>query len=432
MRMVELFIFLGGLIAFFLLGFPVAISIGLTSIFYLIMQNGIGDIPFTMIAQRMLYGVNNFTILAIPLFLLTGKLMNSGKITHKLFGFANILVGYLPGGLGHANVVASIIFAGMSGSAVADSAGLGTIEIEAMDNEGYDRDFSAAVTAASSTIGPIVPPSIPAVMIGVMGNLSVSKLLIGGIIPGVLMGLSLMILIWYYSIKFKYPRKPLPTTKIIVSSFKEAFLPLLTPIILVGGIITGWFTATEAAAVAAVYALVLSMFVYRTVKLADLWDIFKETLKDTSMILFIVATASLYGWLIVRAQLPIMISDKIVTLSQNPVVILLIINAFLLIVGMFMESLAAITILTPILVPVVVKLGVDPIHFGVLMNLVLMIGLITPPLGVCLYAVSKVAKRPLGAVVRKTAPFYLPLLLVMLLITFFPKIITFLPNLLNR
>jgi len=325
--------------------------------------------------------------------------------------------------------VASIIFAGMSGSAVADSAGLGTIEIEAMDNEGYDRDFSAAVTAASSTIGPIVPPSIPAVMIGVMGNLSVSKLLIGGLLPGILMGLALMVLIWYYSIKYKYPRKPIPSLKEFTVSFKEAILPLLTPIILVGGIISGWFTATEAAAVAAVYALVLSMFVYRTVKLPDLWDIFKETLKDTSMILFIVATASLYGWLIIRAQIPIMLSQQITSISQDPLVVLLLISGFLLIVGMFMESLAAITILTPILVPIVVKLGVDPIHFGVLMNLVLMIGLITPPLGVCLYAVSKVARRPLGAVVKRTAPFYIPLIIVMLLIILFPQIVTFLPNL---
>lgn len=427
--MVDIVIFLAGLLVLFLLGFPVAISIGLTSLLYLSVHNGIADIPFTMVAQRMLYGVNNFTILAIPLFLLTGKLMNSGKITHKLFGFANTIVGYLPGGLGHANVVASIIFAGMSGSAVADSAGLGTIEIEAMDNEGYDRDFSAAVTAASSTIGPIVPPSIPAVMIGVMGNLSVSKLLIGGLLPGILMGLALMVLIWYYSIKYKYPRKPIPSLKEFTVSFKEAILPLLTPIILVGGIISGWFTATEAAAVAAVYALVLSMFVYRTVKLPDLWDIFKETLKDTSMILFIVATASLYGWLIIRAQIPIMLSQQITSISQDPLVVLLLISGFLLIVGMFMESLAAITILTPILVPIVVKLGVDPIHFGVLMNLVLMIGLITPPLGVCLYAVSKVARRPLGAVVKRTAPFYIPLIIVMLLIILFPQIVTFLPNL---
>ncbi|MBZ4645289.1 MAG: transporter permease [Clostridia bacterium] len=341
-------IFLGVLVLLFILGFSVPYAIGLTSLVVLIFQRGITEIPFGIISQRMVYGINNFTLLAIPFFLLAGKLMNTGSITKKIFKFANTLVGYLPGGLGHANIVASIIFAGMSGSAVADAAGLGTIEIEAMQDQGFDKEFSAAVTAASSTIGPIIPPSIPLIMYGVMGDVSIAALLLAGIVPGLLMGGVMMVLVAYYSIKRNYPKIPFPKWKEIWHDFKDAFWPLLTPVILIGGILSGIFTPTEASAVAVVYSFILTVFVYKELSVRDLINIFMETIKETAVILFIVAASSLYGYLLVKTQMPQYFMEKLFAVSQNPVIILLLINVFLLVIGCFMETNAAIIILTSI------------------------------------------------------------------------------------
>ncbi|MDK2809497.1 MAG: hypothetical protein PWR27_206 [Petroclostridium sp.] len=422
-------IFLGVLVLLFILGFSVPYAIGLTSLVVLIFQRGITEIPFGIISQRMVYGINNFTLLAIPFFLLAGKLMNTGSITKKIFKFANTLVGYLPGGLGHANIVASIIFAGMSGSAVADAAGLGTIEIEAMQDQGFDKEFSAAVTAASSTIGPIIPPSIPLIMYGVMGDVSIAALLLAGIVPGLLMGGVMMVLVAYYSIKRNYPKIPFPKWKEIWHDFKDAFWPLLTPVILIGGILSGIFTPTEASAVAVVYSFILTVFVYKELSVRDLINIFMETIKETAVILFIVAASSLYGYLLVKTQMPQYFMEKLFAVSQNPVIILLLINVFLLVIGCFMETNAAIIILTPMMIPLAAKLGIDPVHLGMVMVLNLMIGLLTPPIGMCLYAVARVAKLSLDKMVRAVAPFYIPLIVVLLLITLFPQIVLILPSL---
>ncbi|WP_094550600.1 TRAP transporter large permease [Petroclostridium xylanilyticum] len=422
-------IFLGVLVLLFILGFSVPYAIGLTSLVVLIFQRGITEIPFGIISQRMVYGINNFTLLAIPFFLLAGKLMNTGSITKKIFKFANTLVGYLPGGLGHANIVASIIFAGMSGSAVADAAGLGTIEIEAMQDQGFDKEFSAAVTAASSTIGPIIPPSIPLIMYGVMGDVSIAALLLAGIVPGLLMGGAMMVLVAYYSIKRNYPKIPFPKWKEIWHDFKDAFWPLLTPVILIGGILSGIFTPTEASAVAVVYSFILTVFVYKELSVRDLINIFMETIKETAVILFIVAASSLYGYLLVKTQMPQYFMEKLFAVSQNPVIILLLINVFLLVIGCFMETNAAIIILTPMMIPLAAKLGIDPVHLGIVMVLNLMIGLLTPPIGMCLYAVARVAKLSLDKMVRAVAPFYIPLIVVLLLITLFPQIVLILPSL---
>lgn len=422
-------IFLGVLVLLFILGFSVPYAIGLTSLVVLIFQRGITEIPFGIISQRMVYGINNFTLLAIPFFLLAGKLMNTGSITKKIFKFANTLVGYLPGGLGHANIVASIIFAGMSGSAVADAAGLGTIEIEAMQDQGFDKEFSAAVTAASSTIGPIIPPSIPLIMYGVMGDVSIAALLLAGIVPGLLMGGAMMVLVAYYSIKRNYPKIPFPKWKEIWHDFKDAFWPLLTPVILIGGILSGIFTPTEASAVAVVYSFILTVFVYKELSVRDLINIFMETIKETAVILFIVAASSLYGYLLVKTQMPQYFMEKLFAVSQNPVIILLLINVFLLVIGCFMETNAAIIILTPMMIPLAAKLGIDPVHLGMVMVLNLMIGLLTPPIGMCLYAVARVAKLSLDKMVRAVAPFYIPLIVVLLLITLFPQIVLILPSL---
>lgn len=356
-----LFIFLGGLILFFIAGFAVPFAIGLVSLIVLIYKQGFDAIPYTIIAQRIVFGMNSFVLLAIPLFLLAGKLMNTGSITKKIFRFTNLLIGFLPGGLGHVNVVSSMIFAGMSGSAVADAAGLGTIEVKAMTEEGYDREFSAAITAASSTIGPIIPPSIPLIMFGVMGNVSIASLLIGGLVPGILMGISLMIMCYYYGVKRNYPRRKFPTFSEFWNGLKEAFWPLLTPAILIGGILSGVFTPTEAAGVAVVYALVLTL-AYRELTFKEFIKISLETVKESALIFIIIGMASLYGWLLIKTQMPTMFVETIFMITENPLIILLMLNVFLLIVGCFMESIAAITILTPIIMPLALAAGIDPLH----------------------------------------------------------------------
>ena len=278
-------VFLGGLILLFLLGFGAPYAIGLVSLLVLIMTRGIGNIPLDMMATKLAFAANNFTLLAIPFFLLAGKLMNTGSITTRIFRFCNTLIGWIPGGLGHANVLASIVFAGMSGSAVADAAGLGTIEIRAMENEGFDTDFAAAITAASSTIGPIIPPSIPLIVFGVSaGNVSIAKLLIGGILPGVLVGITLSVMVYYFAVKRHYPKSRFPTGKRIWEDFKKAFFPLLTPVILIGGILSGVFTPTEGAVVASLYAFILTMFVYRETTWKDFLLILRDTAKETASI----------------------------------------------------------------------------------------------------------------------------------------------------
>jgi len=425
-------LFLGLLIALLLLGVAVPYAIGLTSLLVLVVQRGVFNLPYEIIAQRIVYGMNNFTLLAIPFFLLAGKLMNVGSITRRIFNFANKIVGFIPGGLGHANVVASMIFAGMSGSAVADAAGLGTIEVQAMIDQGFDREFSAGITAASSTIGPIIPPSIPLIMFGVLGDVSISALLIGGILPGVLMGVSLMVIVYYFSKKRRYPHENCPSLKDFMIALRSAFFPLLTPVILIGGILTGIFTPTEASAVAAVYALVLTALVYREMTLKQFFHVLMDTIKESSVILLIVGISSLYGWLLIKTQIPNYLMERVFLISKNPLVILLILNIFFFIVGMFMESIAAITILTPIVVPLALSVGINPLHLGLVMVLNLMIGLLTPPIGMCLFAVAKVSSLPLNRMIKAVTPFYLPLLIVLALLTLFPQIGTFLPEVFFR
>jgi tripartite ATP-independent transporter DctM subunit len=384
------------------------------------------------IAQKTVAGTNNFTLLAIPFFLLAAKLMNAGSITKKIFSFANSLVGWIPGGLGHANVVASIIFAGMSGAAVADASGLGTIEVEAMKNEGFDLDFSAAVTAASSTIGPIIPPSIPLVMFGVAGGVSISKLLIAGLLPGILMGFLMMVVVFILAEIRKYPKRALPKLKEFLKLAYNAFFPMLTPIILIGGIILGIFTPTEAAAVAALYAFILTVFIYRELSAKDIYEVLKEVARETAAIMIIVATSNLFGYLLIKSQIPNQIIVALMNFTQSKVILLLLINVFLLVVGCFMETNAAILILTPILLPITNALGVDPVQMGVVVVLNLMIGLLTPPIGMVLFATSRVAKVSIERIVIALKPFYVVLILALMLVTFVPQLSLFVPNLLLK
>lgn len=417
-----------GLIAFLILGAPVAVSLGLSGLAAFFLEQGTRmNVP--MIAQRMMYGINNFLLLAIPLFILAARLMNTSGVTTRLFNFATTVVGFMPGGLGHANCVASLIFAGMSGAAVADAAGLGQVELKAMDEAGYDREFSVAITAASSTIGPIFPPSIPMVIFGLVAGVSVGRLFLGGVIPGVLMAGALMVMVALYAKERNYPRSPVPTLRSLWKSSAQAFLPLMTPVILLGGIWTGWFTPTEAAAVAVAYALILGTAVYRDLKWKDLVGAFIGTAKDTAAIGFIVTAASFYGWLLMRTGAPAAMAEGMLSFSKDPLTLLLIINLFLLVVGCFFETIVAILILGPILMQVVTQVGIDPVHFGLIMVLNLMIGLLTPPFGVILFVMVQVGGLSFEKVVRCTAPFLVPLLIVLFLITLFPPIVTWLPNL---
>lgn len=416
------------LIVFVLLGVPIAIAMGATSTVVFILSRGIENIPYAIVSQRVYYGLNNFTLLAIPFFLLAGRIMNESGVTTKIFNFAKSLVGFIPGSLGHVNILASMIFAGKSGSAVSDAAGLGSVIMKAMTDEGYDRDVSAAITGASSCIGPVIPPSIPMVLYGVLAGVSVGSLFIAGIIPGIIMGIALMILTFIIAKKRDFPKGESFSFVLVLKSFVDAILPLLTPIILIGGIWTGLFTPTEAAAVAVVYALFLGMIIYRSINFTKLVEILYAGLHDMAVIMFIVAAANLYGWIIVRLRIPMEAAEALLELTTHPIAVILLINLFLLIIGMFLETNSAVNILTPILVPIIIQVGINPLHFGIIMIINLMIGLLTPPLGMVLYTLTRVAKVPFYNLQRAIIPFIGVLLLVLLLIIFVPIISTWLPS----
>lgn len=409
------------------LGVPVAVSIGLPSMGILILTT---NVPLEIVPQLLTGAVNSFTLMAIPMFMLAGYIMNSAGITNRIFRFATACVGHVRGSLGHVNVMASLIFAGMSGSAVADAAGLGMIEIKAMKEEGFDADFACGVTAASACIGPVFPPSIIFLIFGVMAEVSVGRLFVGGMVPGVLMAASLMIWVYLVSRRKRYPVHRRASLKEFWTAFREAFLSLLTPLIIIGGILSGVFTPTEAAVATVIWALFLGLVVYREIRLKDLPKILWEVAVQSATVIFITASANIIGWILIRSRIPQMVAENLLTFGGGTVVILLLVNVLLLILGCFMEVIASLVILTPILAPAMQQIGVDPVHFGVLMTLNLMIGLLTPPFGMGLYTVQKVAGISFGRVARATAPFIVPLLVVLMLITIFPGIVLFLPNLL--
>jgi tripartite ATP-independent transporter DctM subunit len=417
-------IFLVG-IAF--LGIPIALSMGITSFLSLGFIRGFASIPWDLMAQRFVYGVNNFTLLAIPFFLLTGRLANEVKVTDRIFDFANSLIGHRRGGLAHVNVVASMIFAGMSGSAVADAGGLGQMEIKAMVDDGYSEEFSVAVTGASATIGPILPPSIPVVLYGALAGASIAKLLIAGFVPGVLMGIGLMALIVILTRKYGYQPKQKASFSERWIALKRGFLPLLTPVILVGGIISGVFTPTEAAAVAVVYTFLLGLL-YKNLTVESFLTVLKDTMRDSAIILFVVGASSIYSWVIARYQVTAVVVDWITMTIESPYVFLLVINIFLLIIGCFIDPTPAIFILVPVLVPLAQVYGIDISHFGIIMIFNLMIGLITPPVGTVLYALARIRDVPFQRIVYAMIPFYIPLLLTLLVITLVPAISLWLPG----
>ena len=405
-----------GLIALITLGVPIAVALGGISL--LAMSDNIPALG--LMAQRMYSSTTGFTLLAIPFFILAGNLMNSGGITEKIFRFAKAAVGHYWGGLGQVNIFSSIIFSGMSGAAVADAAGLGKIEIKAMVDDGYDKEFAGAITAASSTIGPVIPPSIPFVIYGSMTGVSIGKLFMAGMVPGILMALTMAIAVNLLSKKRKYPRRPKAGGSEVWLSFKDAFLALLTPVIIVGGILGGWFTPTEAAIIACLYAFILSGLVYRELTWGKLLFILEDTLLHTVRVMFIMATAGFFAWVLILNQVPQALIAGLTAVTQSPTLLLLIMIAVLLVLGMFLEGIAVILICVPIFMPVVTMIGMDPIQFGVIMILASMIGLLSPPVGMCLYAVASIADVKVARLSKEVMPYILGILIVLLAVAFIP------------
>lgn len=419
-----------GFVVLLALGVPIGVSLLAAGSAGFILSYGEISAWLDLISMplKLTGSLQNFLLLSIPMFILAAKIMNGASITKRIFDFANVVVGWLPGGLGHANIVASLIFAGMSGTAVSDAAGLGQIEIEAMSSNGYDREFSAGVTAASSTIAPIFPPSVPMVMYATVSGASVGALFMGGVIPGILMTISMMAIVYVVAKKRHYPKMPFPSLKTLATSFWKALIPMMTPVILLAGIWTGVFTTTEAAAVATIYALFVSFVVFREMTWARLWQILKEVSRDTANTAFVVAAAAFYGWVLARCGVTNAIANWLIGITDSPIVFMLIVNIALLVIGCFMEAIAAILVFGPVLMQAITALSIDPVYFGVVMVLNLMIGLLTPPFGVCLFITADVAKINFKSMLKGVLPFYIPLFATLILITVFPGLITWLPS----
>jgi TRAP-type C4-dicarboxylate transport system permease large subunit len=449
-------------------GIPVAIAMAGASLLYLFFVES--SPPFVVI-HRMVSGIDSFPLLAVPFFILAGNLMNNAGITNRIYNYALALVGWLKGGLGHVNVVGSVVFAGMSGTAIADAAGLGTIEIKAMKDHGYSTEFAVGVTAASATLGPIIPPSLPFVIYGMMANVSVGALFLAGILPGVLMAILMMLTVaffahkngWGADVKFDWAKviKALVETAVVVGwplsiwwlvtamgtppqitvfaalfvlfaadkffNF-QAVLPIMTPVLLIGGMTTGVFTPTEGAIAACVWAIALGFFWYRTLNFKMFVKICLDTVETTATVLFIVAAASIFGWMLTATGVTSAISEWVLGFTQTPWMFLLLANLLMLFVGCFLEPTAAITILVPILVPICQKLGIDLVHFGLVMVLNLMIGLLHPPMGMVLFVLARVARLSVEATTRAILPWLFPLLGSLVVITYVPSLVLWLPK----
>jgi TRAP-type C4-dicarboxylate transport system permease large subunit len=449
-------------------GLPVAMAMAGASLVYVMVT---GNIPDYVVIHRMVGGLDSFPLLAVPFFIFAGNLMNSAGITNRIYNFALALVGWMKGGLGHVNVIGSVIFAGMSGTAIADAAGLGTIEIKAMTEHGYSKEFSVGVTAASATLGPIIPPSLPFVIYALFANVSVGALFLAGILPGAVMAILMMLTVAFYAHKnkwgadvpFQWPRvlKAVGEMLIVlawptliwvavdifeldaqwsvllgllllfVADWKFRFaavLPIMTPVLLIGGMTTGVFTATEGAIAACVWALILGLVWYRTMTWKMLVKVSMDTIETTCAVLFIVAAASIFGWMLTATRATEMIAAWVLSVTSTPAGFLLLANLLMLFVGCFLEPTAAITILVPILLPIVHKLGIDPVHFGLVMVLNLMIGLLHPPMGLVLFVLARVAKLSVERTTMAILPWLVPLLISLVIVTYIPSISLWLPN----
>jgi TRAP-type C4-dicarboxylate transport system permease large subunit len=448
-------------------GIPVAIAMAGASLIYILVS---GNLPPFAVVHRMIGGIDSFPLLAVPFFILAGNLMNNAGITNRIYNFALALVGWLKGGLGHVNVVGSVVFAGMSGTAIADAAGLGTIEIKAMKDHGYSGEFAVGVTAASATLGPIIPPSLPFVIYAMMANVSVGALFLAGLLPGILMALLMMVTVAYFAhkngwggdIKFSgarfakamlemaivagwptsvyyavqwgaHPQLTVAVALVLLFAadrwFRfQAVLPIMTPVLLIGGMTTGLFTPTEGAIAASVWALFLGLFWYRTMSWKMFVKVSLDTVETTATVMFIVAAASIFGWMLTATGVTAAIAQWVLALTTEPWLFLLMANLLMLFVGCFLEPTAAITILVPILLPIARQLGIDPVHFGLVMVLNLMIGLLHPPMGMVLFVLARVAKLSVERTTMAILPWLLPLLGSLVLLTYVPAIGLWLPR----
>lgn len=417
------------LISFFVflaLGFPVAIALGLSSLLGLICE---GSTPLVVIVQRMFVALDSFPLMAVPLYMLAGLLMDSGGISKRILRFSNSLVGHITGGLAHMNILASMIFAGISGSAVADTAGIGNIVIPAMIQHRYPRSYACAVAAVSSTVGIVIPPSIPMVIIGAMLGISVGKLFLGGIVPGVLIGLSLMVAAYFVAKSKRLPRQQQrPGCTIILKELAGAFWALLMPILIVGGIVTGMFTPTEAGAVAVTYAVVVGCFVFRELTLPAIITCLRRTGLGCAKVFFIIATAGLYTWLLTTQGFPVLVGRFLLSITDSPQVMMAMMALILLLVTTFMESIAALILLMPILYPVAQQVGIDGTYFGVMVVVTIGIGLVTPPVGLCLYVSADIGQVGIVEVSRALIPFILTVFSILVLLLFVPGLITAIPQ----
>lgn len=410
-----------------LIGFPVGFALILTGIAYFA---GMDWNLMFFAGAKLVDGIDSFALLAVPFFTLTGILMNSSGITVRIFSFAKTMVGHYTGGMGHVNILASLLFSGMSGSALADAGGLGQLEIKSMRDEGYDDDYSGGLTAASCIIGPLVPPSIPLVIYGIVSDQSIAKLFLAGFVPGVLTAACLMVMAYIMAKKRGYVRAPKATLSERWTAFKDSFWALLTPIIIIGGIFSGYYTPTEASVIATLYSIFLGFFVYKELTMKKLFASVVEAMKICGVTVLMIMGVEFFGQVIAREQISIKVAGVFLSFSDNPLVMLFMINALLLFLGTFIEALALLVLLVPILVPIVVSAGIDPVFFGILVILNLMIGILTPPMGMALFVVSRVGKIPVHTITRGVVPFLIPLLITLVILTLFPDIVLFLPRLL--
>jgi len=419
----------GTLVVLFVLRMPIAFALGVSALVYLL---SIQSVSLMVIAQKMFTSIDSFPLTAIPFFILAGELMEAGGISRRLIDFANNLVGSITGGLAHVSIVSSMFFAGISGAAAADTAAVGSVLIPAMSRRGYHVSFSAALQACAGTIGVMIPPSIPLIFYGVLASTSISRLFLGGAIPGVIMGATLMGVAYVISRRRGYPKEQFQGLRELMVSFRRSFLALLMPIVVLGGIIGGIVTPTEAAVIAVMYALVLGVFIYRELRLDQIYGLFVRSMLNATLVLFIISVASVFSWIITRELIPQQVASLLGSISSSPWVILLIINIILLLVGTFLDIGSALIIFVPVLMPVINGLGIDPVFFGVVMVVNLAIGMVTPPLGVCLFVACSIAKIDLETIARDLWPFLAGMIAVLLLITYVPSLVLWLPNLLLK
>ena len=407
------------------LGYAISFALGGTALVYLL----VNDFPVTVAVQELALSVRNFTMLAIPLFMFTGQLMNASKITDRIFDFANDLVGRIPGGLGHVNIIASLVFAGMSGSVLADVAGLGAMEVKAMRDKGYDTDFAVGVTLSSAAIGPILPPSVPMVLFGVIAEVSITGLFLAGILPGLLIALTLMVYVYFVGKKRGYYVSEPVGPRLLAISFVKAFPALMTPVIIVGGMTLGIFSPTEAATVAVLYALILGFVFYRDLTWQALFAVSRETVLGTSRLMFVIANALLFGWVLTVGEMPQQAAYWVSTTFSSTWAFLLLLNVSLLILGAIIENAILLLILAPMIVPIAEETyGLDPLHIGVVMIFNIMIGQFTPPMGMSLFIMRGITGLSLSRISIAVAPFLVPLVTALFIMTYVPQVVLFVPR----